>query len=71
MCVELIGTYSKSITKQYPGGAIISNNVSLTCMEMIKPTTVWFKIVRIPTYDLYEVTDSSDEYIHKSFARVS
>ena len=40
-------------------------------MEMIDPATVWFKVVNIPTFDLEEVTLGKDEYLDKSFARVS
>ena len=69
--MDLIGPYSKSIRKQRPGGAIIHNNDSLTCMKMIDPATVWFKIVDILTFDLDEVTAGNDEYIDKSSARVS
>ena len=59
--MELIGSYSKSIIKQQPGGTIIKNNFSLTCMKMIGPATGWFKIVEIPTYTLNEVTVGNDE----------
>ena len=44
---------------------------SLTCMTMIDPVTGWFKIVKILTFDLDEVTAGNDEYIYKSSARVS
>ena len=44
---------------------------SLTCMTMIDPVTGWFEIVKIPTFDLDEVTAGNDEYIDKSSARVS
>ena len=49
--VGLIGLYSKSITQQQPGGAIIKNNVSLACM-IIELTTGWFEIFKVTTYDL-------------------
>ena len=61
--VDLIGPYSKSISKQQPGGAIIWNNASLTCMEMIDPVKVWFDIPKITLFDLDEVTAGNDEYI--------
>ena len=37
--VDLIGTYSKSMRQQHTGGAIINNNVSITCMTMINRAT--------------------------------
>ena len=49
----------------------MKNNVSLTCITMVIPTTGWFEIVKIPTYDLNEVTGDNDEYIDESSARVS
>ena len=69
--VDLIGPYSKSIIKQQLGGAIINNNVSLTCMTIINPPMGWFEIIKIPTYNLNEVTGGDYEYIYKSSARVS
>ena len=53
------------------GGAIIKNNVILTCMTMIDPTTGWFEIFKVPTYDLDEVTGGNAEYIDKSSTRAS
>ena len=38
---------------------------------MIDPATGWFEIVDIPMFDLKEVTLGNDEYIDKSYARVS
>ena len=70
MHVDLIVPYSKSIRQQHPGGAIIKNNVTLTFMMMIYPTTGWFKIVEISTYDLDEVMVGNDDYIYKSYSRV-
>ena len=58
--VDLIGTYSKSIIQQHPVGIIVLNNASLTCMTMIDPATGWFEIVKIPTFDLEEVTIGND-----------
>ena len=69
--VDLIGSYIKSIRQHQPGVVIIRKNYSLTCMTMIYPTTGWFKIVKIPTFDLYEVMEGNDEYIDKSSSRVS
>ena len=57
--VDMIGPYSKSIRKQQPGAAIIRNNDSIACMTAIGR----FKIVKVPTYNLNEVTGSDDEYI--------
>ena len=71
MHVDLIGIYSKSIRQQKPGGAIINNNFSLLWMMIIYPDTGWFVIVEVLMYDLDEVMGGNDEYIYKSFARVS
>ena len=40
-------------------------------MAMIAPATGWFRIAKIPMFDLEEVTIGNDEYIDKSYARVS
>ena len=40
-------------------------------MTMIDPTTGWFKIFEIPMFKLDEVTAGNDEYIDKSYSRVS
>ena len=69
--VDLIGPYSKSIRKYQPGGTVIRNNYSLTCMTMIYPATRWFDIFEIPMFDLEEVAIGNDEYIDKLSARVS
>ena len=63
MNVDLIGPYSKYRRKQQLGGAIIKNNVNLTCMTMIGFATGWFKIVEIPMFNLYDVATGNDEYI--------
>ena len=63
MHVDLIGPYSKSIRQHNPGGAIIQNDDSLTCMTMVDPVTGWFEVVKILTFDLDEVTAGNDEYI--------
>ena len=57
--VDLVGTYSKSIRQQQLGGAIINNNFSLACMTVINPTTGWFEIFKVPSFDLDEVTDGN------------
>ena len=49
----------------------MKNDDSLTCITMIDPTTGWFDIVEIPTFDLDKVTAGNDEYIYKSSARVN
>ena len=49
----------------------MKNDDSLTCITMIDPTTGWFDIVEIPTFDLDKVTAGNDEYIDKSSDRVS
>ena len=46
MHVDLIGAYSKSIGKKHTAGAIINNNGSLTCMEMVGPDMGWFEIFK-------------------------
>ena len=50
--VDLIGPYSKLMRQHHPDNTGIYNNASLTCMRMIDPTTVWFKIVEMPMFDL-------------------
>ena len=61
----LIGPYSNYIRQQKPGGTVIRNNYSITCMTMIDPDTGWFKIFEIPKFELKEVTLGNDEYIDK------
>ena len=68
--MDLIGPYSKSIRQRQPGGTVIRNNNSLNCMAVIDLATGWFDIVKIPTFDLEEVTLGNYEYTEKSFARV-
>ena len=48
--VYMIGTYSMFISQHQPGGAIIKDNVIITCMTMIDPYAIWFEIVEVPTY---------------------
>ena len=69
--VDMIGTCSKSIRQQQLGDAIIMNNVSLTSMMTNDPAMGWFVIVKIPIYDLDEVTGGNNVYIDKSSTRVS
>ena len=38
---------------------------------MIDPSTGWFEIVKIPTFDLEELALDNNEYIDKSYVRVS
>ena len=71
MHVYLIGKYNKSIRQHQPGGTVICNNGILVCMTMIDPATGWFEIVKIPTFNLYEVSIGNNEYIDKSSDRVS
>ena len=59
--VDLIGPYRNSIRQQHPGGATIKNNVSLTYMRTIDPTTGWFGIVKVPAFDLEDVAAGNDE----------
>ena len=54
--VDLIGLYRKYIIQQHTGGAIIKNNVGLTCTTMINSNISCFEIVKVPMYDLFEVT---------------
>ena len=42
--VDLIGPYSKSIRQHHPGGTVILNNSSITCMKMNDPDIGWFDI---------------------------
>ena len=58
--VDMTGPYSNSIRQQQPGGTVVRNNSSLTCMTMIDPATGWFYIVEIPMFDLEEVTIGND-----------
>ena len=69
--VDLIDPYSKSTRQNHPGGTVGQKNASLTCMTMIALATGWFEVVKIPKFDLEEVTIGNDEYIDKSSARVS
>ena len=39
-------------------------------MKIIRPAKGWFKIDKVTTYDLNEVTLGNDYYIYKSYARV-
>ena len=47
------------------------NNASPTCMTIIDPAIGWFNIIEIPTFDLNELALGNDEYINKSYSRVS
>ena len=58
--VDLIGPYSKSIIQHLSGN-----------MKLIGPTTSCFKTVKIPTFDLSDLTACNDELIDKSPAKVS
>ena len=62
-------TYIASLWKHQSGCAIIRKNFSLTYMMTIEPTTSWFGIAEIPTFDIDEVTTSNDEYIDKKFCQ--
>ena len=61
MHVDLIGPYNKSIRQHHPGGAIINNTVSLTCMTIIDPATGGVEIIKVLTYDHDEVTGGNGE----------
>ena len=50
--VDLIYSYGKSIRQNKPGGTVIRKNASLTFMAMIDLAAGWFKIVKMPTFDL-------------------
>ena len=71
MHADLIGPYRKYIRQNQPGGAIIKNNVSITCLTIINPTIGWFEIVEGTMFDLNESTGGNGEYIGKSSNRVS
>ena len=60
MHVYLIGPYIKSIGKHHMGGATTKSGVSLTCMIMIDPKTVWFDILKVLTFHLDEVMGGND-----------
>ena len=68
--INLIGPYSKSIIKQKPGGAIIKKYLILAYITIIGPATGWFKIVKVPWFDLDEVARGNNEYVDKLSARV-
>ena len=68
--VHLVGSYSKSIICQQPGGAIINSNISLAWMAMIDPATGWFEIFKLPTLEIDKVTVSYDEYIYNSYVKL-
>ena len=40
-------------------------------MKIINPTTGWIEIVKIPTYEVNEVTGGNDELMDKSSVKVS
>ena len=67
--VDLIGPYRTYIMQQNMGGAISKKDVSLF-MIIFDPIIECFEIVKIPTYNLYEVTGGNDKYIYKSSIRV-
>ena len=69
--VYLIGTYSKSIRQHQAVDSIIKNNVSLTCMTMTDPALGWFRIIKVPTYDLNDFTGGNDKHVENSSVRVS
>ena len=69
--VDKIGPYRKSIIKHQVYGATIKNYVSLTCIKMVESDMGWFGIVKVLKFGIYKVAVSSDEYINKSYDRVS
>ena len=69
--VDLIGPYRNYIIQKHPGRATINNCFSLCCMTMVGTTMGWFKIVKVLTFDLYEVTCVNNEYIDKSYSRLN
>ena len=69
--VDLIGKNINSIRQQNLGGATIKRSVSLTCMTIIYPAMGWIEMIKVPMFDLYEITGVNDEYIDKSSFRVS
>ena len=68
--VDLIGPYSKYIRQQHPGGSVIKNDVSITCMKIIEPATDWFETIKVPTFELEEVTGGNDDFVDKSSTRI-
>ena len=63
--MNLLGPHSNSIRQEQMGVAIIQNNISLTCITMIGPSTGWFEISKVMTYDLDEIMVNNYEYIDK------
>ena len=63
--IYLIGTYYKSIIQQQPVENILHKGVSLNCMAIINPGTVWFEINEVPCHDPNEVTSVNNEYVNK------
>ena len=70
MHTELIGPYIKPIRQHHTVGSTTKNDISLTCVEMINPARSWFKIVKVLTFNLDDVTVGNHEYIDKSYARI-
>ena len=68
--VDLIGPYRNSTEQQQPGGATINIYFSLTCMTIIDPATGWFEIVKLPMFDIDEVTGGNNGYIEDFSASV-
>ena len=67
--VDLIGPYINYIRHDHTGSATITSDLSLACIIMNKPNTGWFRIIKVPMFDLDKVTDGNNELIDKSSAR--
>ena len=70
MHIDLIVPYANSIRKKQPCGAVIKKYVRLAWITMIDTSTGWYKIAKVPFFELDEVARRKCEYIDKSSARV-
>ena len=66
----MIGPYRSYIIQQKKGKNTIKDNISITCIKIIEPTTGWFEISEVSMFDLDDVMGGNDEYIDKSSVRV-
>ena len=60
-----------SIRQQNTCVATTKNDICITCMMMINPSSGWFLIMKVTTFDLDEVASGNDAYIDNSSARES
>ena len=69
--INLVGPYTKSKIKHHPGGAITKKYLILDYIAMIDPATGWFKIIKVPWFDINEAARGNIEHVDKLPARVS